>query len=154
MSNPYDNLTTYYQKYIGKTARFNEAFTLVFDLKEKKWMSLLKALSKVKLPQLYYICLYSVPPDSDDVRSFISNSFSKLSQLYFNLDLKTEVEDNKYLDALKIAASKNINHIILNEKMYTAKEFCEFVASVKKSNKEIYNKYRNTLCLSPCKIFY
>ena len=52
-----------YQKYIESQVIIKSSSSITFNLSEEKWMSLLKILSKLKIPQLNKIVLNSVPVD-------------------------------------------------------------------------------------------
>ena len=100
-----DVFQKFYQKYIGNQVIIKSSSSITFNLSEEKWMSLLKILSKLKIPQLNKIVLNSVPVDWEEVRSFLSNSISTLNSLWFNTDKKVVLSASKYLESLKEAST-------------------------------------------------
>ena len=75
--------------------------------------------------------LYSVPVDWEEVRSFLSNSISKINNLYFNNDDKVELSASKYLESLKVASSKTINLFAIDKTNFSLDEFRELVCAAK-----------------------
>ena len=80
-----------------------------------------KEFIKVFLPKLNDVNIFSVPSDSEEVRSFVSNSFTTLARLNFNNNWVKWVEASKYLEALKMAANKDIEHFGVFKTRFTAK---------------------------------
>ena len=103
-------------------------------------MSLLKILSKLKIPQLNHITLYSVPEDWEEVRSFLSYSISSLNNLFFNYDNKVELSASKYLESLKVASTKSCIDFTVNRTTFSPDEFRELVRAAKET-KELYFNY-------------
>ena len=103
-------------------------------------MCLLKILSKLKIPQLNQIVLNSVPVDSEEVRSFLSNSISKLNNLYFNYDKKVELSASKYLESLKVASTKTCNQFVVDKTNFSSDEFWELVCAAKGA-KQLHFQY-------------
>ena len=103
-------------------------------------MSLLKILSKLKVPQLNIIELNSVPVDSEEVRSFLSNSISKINRLRFNYDNKVELSASKYLESLKVASTKTSDGFLVYNTNFSSDEFRELVCAAK-GVKELYFNY-------------
>ena len=100
-------------------------------------MSLLKILSKLKIPQLNDIILNSVPVDSEEVRSFLSKSISKINRLRFNYDDKVELSACKYLESLKVASTKTSDRFLVDKTTFSSDEFRELVCAAK-GTKELY----------------
>ena len=94
-------------------------------------MSLLKTLSKLKIPQLNIIALESVPVDWEEVRSFLSKSISKINILGFNTDHKVELSASKYLESLKVASTKTSIVFVVESTSFTSDEFRELVCAAK-----------------------
>ena len=94
-------------------------------------MSLIKTLSKLKIPQLNIIALNSVPVDSEEVKSFLSKSVSVLNILRFNYDDKTELSASKYLKSLKAASTKTRDRFVVDKTNFTSDEFKELVCAAK-----------------------
>ena len=94
-------------------------------------MSLLKILSKLKIPELNKIRLYSVPVDWEEVRSFLYKSISTLNNLYFNTDRKVELSALKYLESLKVASTKTSNQFVVDKTNFCSDEFRELVCAAK-----------------------
>ena len=94
-------------------------------------MSLLKILSKLKIPQLNKISLNSVPVDSEEVISFLSKSISKINDLYFNNDDKIELSASKYLESLKVASTKTSYQFVVDKTNFSLDEFRELVCASK-----------------------
>ena len=94
-------------------------------------MSLLKILSKLKIPQLNKIYLNSVPVDSEEVRWFLSKSISTLNYLYFNNDRKVELSASEYLESLKVVSTKTSNQFAVDNTNFTSDEFRELVCAAK-----------------------
>ena len=94
-------------------------------------MSLLKILSKLKIPQVNLITLNSVPVDSEQVRSFISKSISKINVLAFNYDYKIELSASKYLESLKVALTKTSDGLLVDKTTFSSDEFRELVCAAK-----------------------
>ena len=94
-------------------------------------MSLLKILSKLKIPQLNAITLNSVPVDWEEVRSFLSNSISTINILAFNFDDKIELSASKYLESLKVASTKTSDRFIVDKTNFGSDEFRELVCAAK-----------------------
>ena len=92
-------------------------------------MSLLKILSKLKIPQLNDITLNSVPADSEEVRSFLSNSISKITILGFNTDRKIELSACRYLESLKVVSTKTSDKFIVDKITFNPDEFRELVCA-------------------------
>ena len=107
-------------------------------------MSLLKILSKLKIPQLNRIRLYSVPVDSEEVRSFLSNSISTLNFLAFNRDWKVELSVSKYLESLKVASAKTSNQFVVDKTNFSPDEFRDLVCAAK-GTKELHFQYDKIL---------
>ena len=126
-----DFLQTLYHSHIGDKLTLNSESNLVINLSDEKWMSLLKDLSKVFLSILNNINIYSVPSDSEEVRSFMSKSFTSLSRFNFNNNCKKWANASKYLEALKMAANKDVEHFGVFKTRFTAKEFWELISSAK-----------------------
>ena len=103
-------------------------------------MSLLKTLSKLKIPELNIIQLNSVPVDSEEVRSFLSKSISNINQLWFNYDNKIELRASKYLESLKVALTKTSNKILVDKTNFSSDEFRELVC-VAKGTKELHFEF-------------
>ena len=103
-------------------------------------MSLLKILSKLKIPQLNQIILNTVPADSKEVWFFLSNSISTLNKLYFNNDDKIELSASKYLESLKVASTKTSYQFFVDKTNFSSDEFKELVC-VTKGVKELYFYY-------------
>ena len=103
-------------------------------------MSLLKILSKLKVPQLKSITLNSVPEDWEEVRSFLSNSISTLKNLWFNEDCKVELSASKYLESLMIASTKTSDGFVVDNTTFTSDEFWELVCAAK-GTKELSFRY-------------
>ena len=97
-------------------------------------MSLLKILSKLKIPQLNKIVFDSVPVDWEEVRSFLSYSISTLNYLYFNNDDKIELIASKYLESLKLASTKIRDGFAVNKTNFSSDEFWELVCAAKGTN--------------------
>ena len=94
-------------------------------------MSLFKILSKLKIPQLNEIILNSVPEDWEKVRSFLSNSVSKINRLYFSHDDKVKLSASKYLESLKIVSTKTCNQFAVDKTNFSSDEFRELVTAAK-----------------------
>ena len=94
-------------------------------------MSLLKILSKLKIPQLNKIVLDSVPVDWEEVRLFLSNSVSTLNDLCFNHDWKVELSASKYLESLKVVSTKTSNAFLVDKTNFSPDEFWELVWAAK-----------------------
>ena len=94
-------------------------------------MSLLKILSKLKIPQLNEIILDSVPEDCEEVKSFLSKSISKINNLLFNTDRKVELSASKYLESLKVASTKTSNQFVVDKTNFSSDEFRELVCAAK-----------------------
>ena len=94
-------------------------------------MSLLKTLSKLKIPQLNIIALESVPVDWEEVRSFLSKSISKINIIGFNTDHKAELNASKYLESLKVASTKTSIVFVVGKTNFTSYEFRELVCASK-----------------------
>ena len=94
-------------------------------------MSLLKILSKLKIPELNIISLNSVPVDWEEVRSFLSKSISKINRLRFNYDNKIELSASKYLESLKVASTKTSNAFVVDKTTFSSDEFRELVCAAK-----------------------
>ena len=94
-------------------------------------MSLLKILSKLKIPQLNKIVLDSVPEDWEEVRSFLSNSISTLNYFLFNTDWKIELSASKYLESLKVVSNKTSSKIFADKTNFSPDEFRELVCAAK-----------------------
>ena len=92
-------------------------------------MALFKVFSKLSLPKLGLISIESVPPDSEEVRTFLANSFSDISELCFTNE--TVIEASKYIEALKIAATKNVEAFGVYNTRFSQKEFEGLVSSAK-----------------------
>ena len=103
-------------------------------------MSLLKILSKLKIPQLNYIVLNSVPVDWEEVRSFLSNSISTLNNLYFNNDYKVELNASEYLESLKVASTKTSVDFTVNKTTFSPDEFRDMVCAAK-GTKKLYFQF-------------
>ena len=101
------------------------------DLSEEKWVSLLKTLSKLKIPELNKIVLNSVPKDWEQVRSFLSNSISKINILWFNYDRIIKLSASKYLESLKVASTKVTYNFIVDKTNFSSDEFRELVCAAK-----------------------
>ena len=117
----HDSLQTLYHSHIGNQATIDSESNLTIDLSDEKWMTLIKNLSKVFLLKLNDVNIFSVPSDSEEVRSFVSNSFTTLVRLNFNNNWVKWVEASKYLEALKMAANKDIEHFGVFKTRFTAK---------------------------------
>ena len=100
-------------------------------------MYLLKILSRLKLPKLSSIYFNSVPPDSEEVRLFMSNSIPTLDVFYLNHNNITKLEASKYQNELKIALSKTTNHFGVDSTSFKSEEFWELV-SLAKHLKELW----------------
>ena len=94
-------------------------------------MSLLKILSKLKIPELNDITLNSVPVDWEEVRSFLSKSISNLNKLYFNYDDKVELSASKYLESLKVVSTKTSYEFVVDKTNFNSDEFRELVCAAK-----------------------
>ena len=81
--------------------------------------------------------LYSVPVDSEEVRSFLSNSISTLNNLYFNSDWKIELSASKYLESLKVASTKTSDQFVVAKTTFSPDEFRELVCAAKGA-KQLY----------------
>ena len=103
-------------------------------------MSLLKILSKFKIPQLNRIDLNSVPADSEEVRSFLSKSISKINILRFNYDDKIELSASKYLESLKVASTKTSDNLTVDKTTFSPDEFRDLVCAAK-GTKQLYFYY-------------
>ena len=103
-------------------------------------MSLLKMLSKLKIPELNRIDLNSVPVDWEEVRLFLSKSISTLNHLWFNTDCKVEVSACKYLESLKVALARTSDTILVDNTDFSSDEFRELVCAAKKS-KRLFFRY-------------
>ena len=103
-------------------------------------MSLFKILSKLKIPQLNKIELNSIPEDSEEVRSFLSKSISKIKHLFFNNDDKVKLSASKYLESLKVAATKTSDKFIVDYTNFSSNEFRELICAAKGA-KELYFYY-------------
>ena len=103
-------------------------------------MSLLKNLSKLKIPQLNEIKLNSVPEDWEEVRSFLSKSISNINILRFNYDDKAELSASKYLESLKVASTKTSNQFFVDKNNFSSDEFRELVCAAK-GTKKLYFVY-------------
>ena len=97
-------------------------------------MSLLKILSKLKIPQLNGIILHSVPVDWEEVRSFLSKSISKINNLGFNYDDKIELSASKYLESLKVVSTKTNYQFLVDKTSFSPEEFRELVCAAKGVN--------------------
>ena len=102
-------------------------------------MSLLKILSKFKIPELNQITLNSVPVDWEEVRSFLSKSISALNILYFNNDDKVELSACKYLESLKVASTKTSDRFLVDKTNFSSDEFRELVCAAKGTNRLYFN---------------
>ena len=100
-------------------------------------MSLLKILSKLKMPQLNIIALNSVPVDWEEVRSFLSKSISKINRLRFNYDDKIELSASKYLESLEVASTKTSDGFSVDKTNFSSDEFRELVCATK-GTKQLY----------------
>ena len=94
-------------------------------------MSLLKILSKLKIPQLNRIELNSVPVDSEEVKKFLSKSISNLNILRFNFDDKIELSASKYIESLKVASTKTSDVFVVDKTNFSPDEFRELVCAAK-----------------------
>ena len=101
-------------------------------------MSLLKILSKLKIPQLNRIILNSVPVDSEEVRSFLSKSISTLNNLYFNNNRKVELSVSKYLESLKVVSTKISDQFFVDKTTFSSDEFRELVCAAKGTKKLLF----------------
>ena len=133
----HDVFQNLYQKYIGSPVTLNSDSDIIFELSEEKWMSLLKTLTKLKIPQLNRIWLSSVPEDWEEVRSFLSNSISTLNILCFNNDKKIELSASKYLESLKVASTKTSNQFAVDKTNFSSDEFRELICAAK-GTKELH----------------
>ena len=100
-------------------------------------MYLLKILSKLKLPKLCRIFLNSVPPDSEEVRLFMSNSIPTLDVFYLNHNNITKLEASKYQNEIKIALAKTTNVFGVDSTTFKSEEFWELI-SLSKHLKELH----------------
>ena len=98
-------------------------------------MSLLKILSKLKIPQLNEIRLNSVPADSEEVRLFLSKSISSLNIFYFNDDRKIELSASKYFESLKVVSTKTRDWFAVGKTNFSSDEFRELVCAAKGTKK-------------------
>ena len=103
-------------------------------------MSLLKILSKLKIPELNIITLNSVPKDWEEVRSFLSKSISKINVLGFNNDWKVGLSASKYLESLKVVSTKINDGFVVDKTNFSSDEFRELVCAAKGS-KELFFQY-------------
>ena len=103
-------------------------------------MSLLKILSKLKIPELNIIALNSVAVDWEEVRSFLSNSVSKINRLYFNNDWKVELSASKYLESLKVVSIKTSDGFAVGKTNFTSDEFRKLVCAAKWT-RELYFQF-------------
>ena len=103
-------------------------------------MSLLKILSKLKIPQLNEISLNSVPEDWEEVRSFLSNSISKINELYFNDDREVELSASRYLECLKVVSTKTSDGFGVDKTKFSPDEFRQLVCAAKGA-KQLYFYY-------------
>ena len=83
---------------------------------------------------------YSVPVDSEEVRSFLSNSISTLNNLYFNNDRKIELSASKYLESLKVASTKTSDQFVVDKTSFSPDEFRELVCAAK-GTKQLYFQF-------------
>ena len=120
-----------YQKYIGSPVTLDSHSSIQFNLSQEKWMSFLKILSKLKIPQLNEILLDSVPGDWEEVRSFLSNSISSLKRLYFNTDWNMTVNASKYLESLMVASTKTSDVFDVDFTNFSPDEFRQLVCAAK-----------------------
>ena len=103
-------------------------------------MSLLKILSKLKIPHLKRIYLHSVPVDWEEVRSFLSNSISKINKFYFNNDRKVELSASKYIESLKVVSTKTSDVFAVDKTNFSSDEFRELVCAAK-GTKRLYFEF-------------
>ena len=103
-------------------------------------MSLLKILSKLKIPQLNRIDLNSVPVDWEEVKSFLSKSISNINILWFNTDDKIELSASKYLESLKVTSTKTSDKFVVDKTNFSSDEFREMVCAAK-GTKRWYFQY-------------
>ena len=136
----HDVFQNLYQKYIGSPVTLDSKSNITFNLSEEKWMSLLKILSKLKIPKLNNIYLNSVPVDWEEAKSFLSNSISTLNNLYFNTDRKVELSASKYLESLKVASTKTSNEFVVGKTNFSSDEFRQLVWAAKEV-KELFFQY-------------
>ena len=102
-------------------------------------MSLLKILSKLKIPQLNDIVLDSVPVDSEVVKSFLSKSITKINYLWFKNNRKVELSASKYLESLKIASTKTSDEFVVDNTTFSPDEFRELVCAAKGTKRLCFN---------------
>ena len=94
-------------------------------------MSLLKILSKLKIPHFNVIKLNSVPAYWEEVRSFLSNSISTLNVFAFNHDRNMTVNASKYLESLKVVSTKVTYNFLVDKTNFSSDEFRELVCAAK-----------------------
>ena len=72
-----------------------------------------------------------VPEDSEEVRDFMRNSIPTQNQFYFNISKLFQIEASKYIEELKLVASKTLTHFYVYYTNFSLNEFCELIPAVK-----------------------
>ena len=110
-------------------------------MNNERWMSLIKVLWRLRLPELNYCYLNYVPEDSEDVREFMMNSITSLKQFLFNTAYLGQIEWAKYFEALKLAIEKTLTNVFIYCTNFSAHEFWDIVSKAKHCNNLYFYKW-------------
>ena len=116
-------LSSLYEQYIKVKLKMDSKSRITFDLREEKWMSLLKALSVFRLPAIEDFRLNYVPIDSVFVKMFSSNLNKDQKEFTFNHNFDQRLESSKYIKELKLAAASTEDQFYVSNFNFSVSDF-------------------------------
>ena len=143
MNDIYYSVREIYKEISGKSENIDTEFNLALNLEIEQDMSLLKALSKIKIPKINSLLLSYVPEDWDECKEFIENAIEEINEFYFNDEWETNIESGQYIDSLRKVAQKTKRLFSVCCTSFTQTYF-EMLISFSKHIEEIWLK-GNTL---------
>ena len=138
----YDLYSSIYKQIIDSSFTIDSNSLINMRLNEEKWMNLLRVLSKFRLPSVNRYNIDFAPNDSDMIREFLQNIDSQ-SVLCFNWNKTDQIDGNKYIDVLKIAASKTASEFGVHNANFSARNLIDLISAAKHINKIYF--YWNTI---------
>mmetsp|Transcript_13080 Transcript_13080/g.15110 ORF Transcript_13080/g.15110 Transcript_13080/m.15110 type:complete len:139 (-) Transcript_13080:82-498(-) len=100
---------------------------------------LVRALTRLRLPQIYWIKINHIEPDDEDVKGFLTNSVPyQLSQLQFNQTKSHQLKGDRFVAGLISTATKCKTYFQVFNTDFSGQSFMLLLAAAKQCTWNVY----------------